>query len=79
MAIKQLDATNLLCPMPVIKTQQAIEGMNEGDVLEVICTDPGVRYDIPAWVRIHGHEVIETNMEQDLENGEQIYFKVKVN
>jgi len=22
-----------------------------------LCTDPGVVHDIPAWCRVHGHEV----------------------
>jgi TusA-related sulfurtransferase len=27
----------------------------------VICTDPGVMQDIPAWCRINGHKVLETH------------------
>lgn len=54
----QLDARRLLCPLPVIKTQNKIKELQPGDLLEVICTDPGVRNDIPAWCRINGHQVI---------------------
>jgi len=50
-----LDARRLLCPMPVIRTQQTVDGLSHGDGLEVICTDPGVLHDIPAWCRVHGH------------------------
>jgi tRNA 2-thiouridine synthesizing protein A len=45
--------------MPVIRTQQAIAKLQPGDVLEVLCTDPGVKADMPAWCRVHGHRLIE--------------------
>lgn len=56
----QLDARRLLCPMPVIRVQNKIKELLMGDTLEVICTDPGVLHDIPAWCRVHGHEVLTT-------------------
>ncbi|MBL1321267.1 MAG: sulfurtransferase TusA family protein [Methylophaga sp.] len=54
----ELDARRMLCPMPVIKTQNKVKDLAEGDILDVICTDPGALSDIPAWARINGHEVI---------------------
>ncbi len=53
-----LDARNLLCPMPVIRTQSRIAELGPGDVLEVRATDHGALQDIPTWCRIHGHEVL---------------------
>lgn len=53
-----LDVRRLLCPMPVIKTQNAIKTMNSGEHLLVIATDPGVKQDIPTWCRINGHQVV---------------------
>ena len=61
---KALDARGLLCPMPVIKTQNMIKTMHEGETLQVISTDPGVKQDIPSWCRINGHEVIEITEDQ---------------
>ena len=55
-----LNARRLLCPLPVIRTQDKVKLMQPGDQLEVICTDPGVMQDIPAWCRINGHKVLET-------------------
>jgi TusA-related sulfurtransferase len=55
-----LNAKRLLCPLPVIRTQDKVKTMNSGDVLEVVCTDPGVMQDIPAWCRINGHKILET-------------------
>lgn len=54
----QLNAKRLLCPMPVIKTQNKIKELKPGDQLEVSATDPGVKQDIPAWCRINGHQVL---------------------
>ncbi len=56
----ELDARRLLCPMPVIRTQDRVKQLQIGDVLSVTCTDPGVMQDIPAWCRINGHKVLET-------------------
>ena len=55
-----LDAKRMLCPMPVIRTQDKIKTLSVGDVLEVVCTDPGALQDVPAWCRINGHKVLET-------------------
>ena len=53
-----LDATRLMCPMPVIKLSQKIGDLSVGDKIEVFATDPGVKHDIPAWCRVHGHKVL---------------------
>jgi len=55
----ELDAQRLLCPMPVIRTQDRVKDLKPGDRLKVICTDPGAKNDIPAWCRINGHQVDE--------------------
>lgn len=60
MSQHSLDARRLLCPLPVIRVQDCVAGLAAGDTLEVTCTDPGVRYDIPSWCRINGHHVLET-------------------
>jgi len=61
----KLDTSRLLCPMPVIRTQDKINTLQAGDILEVTCTDPGVLQDIPAWARINGHEVLSVNEQDD--------------
>ena len=60
-----LDAKRLLCPMPVIRAQDKIKTLSVGDVLEVVCTDPGALQDVPAWCRINGHKVLETKTTDD--------------
>ena len=73
MARHTLDARGLLCPLPVIRTQNRIRTLGKGDILEILCTDPGALHDIPAWCRINGHRVLET-----VEDGEDIRITVEV-
>ena len=58
-----IDARNLLCPMPVIRVQDAVADLQPGTLVEAVCTDPGALVDIPSWCRINGHEVLETRSE----------------
>ena len=44
-----LDVQGLNCPMPVVKTKQAIDGLDTGAVLEVLATDAGSMSDIAGW------------------------------
>lgn len=63
MSRETLNARRLLCPLPVIRTQDRVKRMAAGEQLAVICTDPGVMQDIPAWCRINGHTILETKAE----------------
>lgn len=58
LVMHELNARNLLCPMPVIRVQNTIKTLAPKECLKVFCTDPGVKYDIPAWCKIQGHKVI---------------------
>jgi len=49
-----LDVQGLNCPMPVVKTKQAVDGLGGGDVLEVVATDPGSMSDIAGWAEATG-------------------------
>ena len=69
----ELDARRLLCPMPVIRTQDRIKTLSPGDTLAVICTDPGAANDIPAWCRINGHELVSTES-----GGNELVITVRV-
>jgi len=53
-----LDCTGMNCPLPVIRTAQAIKGLAVGEVLELLATDPGVEPDMQAWSSRTGHELL---------------------
>ena len=69
----ELDTRGLLCPLPVIRTQDAVAGLAVGDVVEVVATDPGTLEDIPAWCRVHGHELIRA---EEREREIRIRFRI---
>jgi len=69
----ELDARRMFCPMPVIRTQDRVKELQPGDILTVICTDPGALSDIPAWCRINGHKVLET-----AELDDEVVVKIEV-
>jgi tRNA 2-thiouridine synthesizing protein A len=67
-----LDATGLLCPMPVVKTAKAMKALEPGQVLEVLASDRGAIKDIPAWAGQTGNELLEWH-----EDGETLVFHIR--
>jgi tRNA 2-thiouridine synthesizing protein A len=72
-ANKVLDTKGMNCPMPVIKTKKALEGMNPGEILKVEATDKGSKSDISAFANRTGNELLETKEE----GGTFIFFLKK--
>jgi tRNA 2-thiouridine synthesizing protein A len=60
-----IDARGLLCPLPVIRLQEAAKRLASGMEVELIGTDPGILYDVPAWCRVHGHKILKTWQQND--------------
>jgi tRNA 2-thiouridine synthesizing protein A len=58
-----LDARGLSCPMPIVKTAQAMKTIPSGSLLEVLATDPGSVKDVAAWSRTTGNELIEQTVD----------------
>jgi tRNA 2-thiouridine synthesizing protein A len=54
-----VDAKGLSCPMPIVKTAQAIKGLVTGQLLEVLATDPGSVMDFTAWSKTTGNVIVE--------------------
>lgn len=61
-----LDCTGMQCPLPVVKTAQAIKTMEPGDVLELLATDPGVDPDMRAWSSRTGNELLGIDKQGDV-------------
>lgn len=61
-----LDCKGLACPMPIVKTKKAMEGLTSGQVIEVQATDKGSTVDIQSWASKVGHQYIGTKHEGDL-------------
>lgn len=56
-----LDASGLLCPLPVYKASIALRSLATGEVLKLVTTDPGALADIPALARQTGNELLATD------------------
>mgnify|MGYP003572751972 FL=1 len=54
-----VDAKGLSCPMPIVKTAQAVKGVPVGELIEVLATDPGSVKDFAAWTRSTGNAIVE--------------------
>ncbi len=58
-----LDATGLLCPLPVLKAAKRLRAMGSGEVLEVRADDPAAVVDMPHFCAEQGHEMLNATDE----------------
>jgi tRNA 2-thiouridine synthesizing protein A len=58
-----VDAKGLSCPMPIVKTAQAIKSLASGQLLEVLATDAGSVKDFAAWAKSTGNPIVESGNE----------------
>ena len=56
-----LDATGLICPLPVLKARKAMKAVPIGGMLRVLATDPGARKDFVAFCEAAGHELVSSS------------------
>ncbi|HEX9030297.1 MAG TPA: sulfurtransferase TusA family protein [Streptosporangiaceae bacterium] len=61
-----LDCAGMSCPLPVVKTSQAIKKIEIGQVLEILATDPGVEPDMKAWSGRTGNELVDISRNGDV-------------
>ncbi len=61
-----VDCTGLACPLPVVKTAQAIKNLAQGQVLELLATDPGVEPDMRAWSSRTGNDLLGIEKQADV-------------
>ena len=56
---RTLDCLGLYCPMPILKTRDAMKALVTGQVLEMMSDDPASEADMKAWVHRTGHDLLE--------------------
>jgi tRNA 2-thiouridine synthesizing protein A len=54
-----LDCLGLFCPMPIVKTREAMRGMAVGQVLLMLSDDPASDADMRSWARRTGNELVD--------------------
>lgn len=61
----RIDATGLLCPLPVLKARKALQGLAPGDICEVRTTDPAALKDFPAFCAATGHHLLTVSEDRN--------------
>ncbi|GBE07716.1 sulfurtransferase TusA [bacterium BMS3Bbin11] len=69
---QELDARGLNCPLPILRAKKAINGLESGQVLRILATDPGSVKDFEAFAKQTGNELMES-----VENGGEFTFLMK--
>jgi tRNA 2-thiouridine synthesizing protein A len=59
-----VDARGLFCPVPIMKTSEALRLLDTGGVVEVISDDPAIEFDMPAWCESQGHMIESVDIER---------------
>jgi tRNA 2-thiouridine synthesizing protein A len=62
---QELDARGLNCPLPILRTKKAMNGLAAGEILKVIATDPGSVKDMEAFCKQTGNEMVSTSQAGD--------------
>ena len=69
-----LDLKNLQCPMPILKTKQALQKMNDGDEIQVVTTDPHSEIDFKVFLSKTSNELLNFWIEDG-----KYFFLIKKN
>ena len=69
---QELDASGLNCPLPILRAKKTLNGMDAGQVLHIIATDPGSVKDFDAFSKQTGNELLESK-----EEGGKFHFLIK--
>ena len=57
----ELDLSGLICPMPLLKTRQALNKMASGDVVRVVATDPASERDFKVFADQSGNQLLSVD------------------
>jgi tRNA 2-thiouridine synthesizing protein A len=68
----ELDASGLNCPLPILRAKKSLAGMQSGQILHIVATDPGSVKDFEAFAKQTGNELMESK-----EDGGKFYFLIK--
>ena len=68
----ELDASGLNCPLPILRAKKAIAGLEDGQTLKIIATDPGSVKDFEAFCKQTGNTLISSG-----EEGGKFVFLIK--
>lgn len=71
-ADRKIDCVGLFCPVPIVKTAEALKQLRPGQILEMTADDPASLADMKSWSARTGHELLEID-----KNGAVFRFVVR--
>ena len=63
--VKEVDATGMQCPGPILKLAQELSHLNFGQCLAITASDGGFAHDLPAWCRSTGNSLLSLDKTKD--------------
>ena len=76
METRRLDVRGTKCPVPIVRAKKEIDGMQAGDVLEVLATDRGSMSDFQGWAKTSKLAVLKEQRTEKDETGREVYVHV---
>lgn len=62
---KEVDASGLQCPLPLLRLKKAIMEIDSGSVLKIIATDPAAHLDFGVYLDQSGHALLHNAKDSD--------------
>lgn len=69
---RELDASGLNCPLPILRAKKTLSDMQSGETLKIIATDPGSVKDFEAFSKQTGNQLVSAS-----EEGGKFHFVMK--
>lgn len=69
---QELDATGLNCPLPILRAKKSLGGLQAGQILHIVATDPGSVKDFDAFAKQTGNQLLDSR-----EEGGKFHFYLK--
>ncbi len=69
---QELDASGLNCPLPILRAKKTLGGMESGQVLRIVATDPGSVKDFEAFCNQTGNTLLDSG-----EEGGKFVFRIQ--
>jgi tRNA 2-thiouridine synthesizing protein A len=69
---RELDASGLHCPLPVLRSKKMLDSMTTGQILHIISTDPASKSDIPSFAKSAKNELLEAK-----EDGGKFHYLIR--
>ena len=70
----QVDASGMLCPLPLLKSKRQLNKMQSGQVLKVVASDPNAESDLRKFCDQSGHLLLQS---ERVEEQQIIYLQKK--